>query len=46
MAALINHPARCEEMGAAGRVLAKKAFDVRQVVDKHLQIYEELIDNL
>jgi glycosyltransferase involved in cell wall biosynthesis len=46
MASLINDPTRCEEMGAAGRVLAEKAFDVRQVVDKHLQIYEELIFNL
>ena len=26
--------------------LAKNAFDVWQVVNKHLQIYEELIDNL
>ena len=29
--------------GAAGRLLAEKAFDVRQVVAAHLQIYQELI---
>jgi glycosyltransferase involved in cell wall biosynthesis len=43
MEALINDPVRCEVMGAAGRLLAEKAFDVRQVVAAHLQIYQELI---
>jgi glycosyltransferase involved in cell wall biosynthesis len=43
MEALINNPLRCQKMGVAGRALAEKAFDVRQVVATHLQIYQELI---
>jgi glycosyltransferase involved in cell wall biosynthesis len=41
---LINDPLRCKVMGDAGRALAEKAFDVRQVVVAHLQIYQELLD--
>ena len=41
---LINDPVRCEAMGLAGRALAEKAFDVRQVVAAHLHIYQELIE--
>jgi glycosyltransferase involved in cell wall biosynthesis len=41
---LINDPARCQAMGNAGRALAERSFDVRQVVAKHLRIYQELID--
>lgn len=41
---LINDPAQCQAMGNAGRALAERAFDVRQVVDAHLRIYQELID--
>ena len=41
---LINDPARCQAMGNAGRALAERAFDVRQVVTAHLCIYQELID--
>jgi glycosyltransferase involved in cell wall biosynthesis len=41
---LIDDRARCEMMGAAGRALAERAFDVRQVVAEHMQIYEELMD--
>ena len=40
---LVNNPLRCQVMGEAGMVLAEKAFDVRQVVDKHMQIYRDLI---
>lgn len=40
---LINDPARCQAMGNAGRALAERAFDVRQVVASHLRIYQELI---
>ncbi len=43
MVDLINDPLRCKVMGDAGRALAEKAFDVRQVVAAHLQIYQELI---
>ena len=40
---LINDQAHCMELGNAGRKLAETVFDVRQVVDKHLRIYDELI---
>ena len=43
MEALINDSVRCQVMGDAGRALAEKAFDVRQVVATHLQLYQELI---
>jgi glycosyltransferase involved in cell wall biosynthesis len=43
MEGLINDPLRCQVMGDAGRALAEKAFDVRQVVAAHLEIYQELI---
>ena len=42
---LINNPERCQAMGDAGRKLAESTFDVRQVVNAHLRIYQELIDN-
>jgi glycosyltransferase involved in cell wall biosynthesis len=42
---LLSDPARCATMGQAGRELAESAFDERQVVAAHLQIYQELIDN-
>ena len=41
---LINDPSRCQAMGNAGRALAERAFDVRQVVAAHLRIYQALID--
>jgi glycosyltransferase involved in cell wall biosynthesis len=43
METLINDPARCQAMGYAGRALAENAFDVRQVVADHMQIYQQLI---
>jgi glycosyltransferase involved in cell wall biosynthesis len=42
--ALINDPLRYEAMGNAGRALAERSFDVRQVVAAHLRVYQELID--
>ena len=42
---LLDNPNRCEEMGLAGRKRAVKMFDVRHVVAKHMQIYEELLMN-
>lgn len=42
--ALINDPIRCRDMGDAGRLLAEHSFDVRRVVVKHLDIYQELIE--
>lgn len=41
---LLINPVRCATMGQAGRELAESAFDVRQVVAAHLQIYQELMD--
>jgi glycosyltransferase involved in cell wall biosynthesis len=43
---LINDPKLCLTMGNAGRSLAERAFDVRQVVSAHMRIYQELIDKL
>jgi glycosyltransferase involved in cell wall biosynthesis len=40
---LLDHSDKCAAMGRAGRDLAERAFDVRQVVAAHLQIYEELM---
>jgi glycosyltransferase involved in cell wall biosynthesis len=40
---LLDDPDKCAAMGRAGRDLAERAFDVKQVVDAHLQIYEELM---
>lgn len=45
MAALIDDPTRCKVLGHAGRALAERAFDVRQVVEAHFQIYQELAAN-
>ncbi len=39
---LINDPLRCLTMGNAGRALAERSFDVRQVAAAHLRIYQEL----
>lgn len=41
---LINDMERCQTMGIAGRELAEKVFDVQQVVNTHLKIYQELMD--
>jgi len=41
---LINDPARRLAMGAAARKLAVQAFDIQQVVARHLQIYQHLIN--
>lgn len=35
-------PLRCAAMGQAGRVLAESAFDQRQVVARHMDIYSQL----
>lgn len=39
--ALIRDPARCAELGRAGRDLAERAFDVERVIATHLDIYAE-----
>ncbi|HBS04772.1 MAG TPA: glycosyltransferase family 1 protein [Leptospiraceae bacterium] len=40
--ALIHDPARVRRFGRAGRKLAERDFDIRQVVASHLEIYREL----
>jgi glycosyltransferase involved in cell wall biosynthesis len=42
--ALLDDPQRCAAMGVAGRALAEREFDIRQVVERHLQIYRELLE--
>lgn len=44
--ALVNNPERCKTMGEAGRMLAERAFDVRQVVNAHMTIYQRLLEKL
>lgn len=43
---LIENPERRREMGRAGRKLAEEAFDVNKVVERHLEIYKELLTNV
>jgi glycosyltransferase involved in cell wall biosynthesis len=40
---LLENPNRCKKMGNAGRKLAEKRFDIRQVVERHMKIYRELL---
>ncbi len=40
---LLLDPARCAAMGQAGRTLAESAFDQRQVVERHMDIYRQLV---
>ena len=40
---LLDNPELCISMGLAGRALAERKFDVKQVVQTHLDIYAELI---
>jgi len=42
---MIEVPERRKRMGAAGRQLAEQAFTIERVVEHHLQIYAELLDN-
>ncbi|MBF0427591.1 MAG: glycosyltransferase family 4 protein [Magnetococcales bacterium] len=40
---LLDDSGLCSTMGQAGRTLAECRFDVRQVVERHLKIYAELL---
>ncbi|KTD60734.1 glycosyltransferase family 4 protein [Legionella shakespearei] len=40
---LIDDKDLCEKFGAAGRNLAETTFDIKQVVNQHLTVYEELM---
>ena len=41
---LATDPVRRKAMGGAGRVLAEKVFDIRKIVEAHLAVYEQLLD--
>ena len=43
---LLINPSSCYIMGRAGRKIAEAAFDERQVVSTHLNIYKELVENV
>lgn len=45
MRRLIEDKALRESMGQAGRRLAEREFSIKKVVDEHLSIYKQLIDN-
>lgn len=40
---LIEHPKKCKEMGNAGRELAEQNFNIENIIDKHMQIYQKLL---
>ena len=40
---LLSNPEQRRAMGLAGRLLAEREFDERGVVNKHLNIYQELL---
>ena len=42
---LLKDRSLCEEMGRAGRELAESVFDIKQVVEQHMHIYDELLQN-
>lgn len=37
---LLDNPLHIRAMGQAGRLLAEQAFDIRQVIDQHLALYQ------
>jgi glycosyltransferase involved in cell wall biosynthesis len=41
---LLANRSKCEEMGYMGRALAENFYDLREVVDKHIKIYENLLN--
>jgi glycosyltransferase involved in cell wall biosynthesis len=46
IAQLLEHPDQRLAMGLAGRKLAEEEFDVRAVVARHLELYEQLLDRI
>ncbi len=43
LARLIDHPERCEELGARGRLLVEQEFSVTRVVEETLRLYQRLL---
>lgn len=42
---LLDDPDLCKSMGIAGRALAERKFDIKQVVQTHLDIYAEMLSS-
>ena len=42
---LIKNPLKRQEMGKLGRALAEKKYSINDVVQKHLTIYEDLLND-
>jgi glycosyltransferase involved in cell wall biosynthesis len=42
---LVESPNKCIQMGKSGRKLAVQEFDIEKVVEQHMNIYQELINN-
>ena len=40
---LINHPDLRVQMGVASRKVAEEYFSIDSVIEKHLEIYQELV---
>jgi glycosyltransferase involved in cell wall biosynthesis len=45
IAGLLANPDERQRMGAAARRLAEREFAVERIVDEHMQVYGELLDN-
>lgn len=43
---LLDNPSLCKKLGAAGRKLAERSFDVRGIVKEHMRIYNELLSRV
>ena len=43
---LLLNPERCAQMGKAGRKLAEERYSIEQVVQRHLNIYQELLSQI
>lgn len=43
---LIKNPEKRKNMGKAGRFLAEKEFRIEKIVDAHIRIYEDLINQI
>jgi glycosyltransferase involved in cell wall biosynthesis len=40
---LLDNRSICSELGKAGRVLAESSFDIKEVVARHMEIYQRLL---
>ncbi len=44
ISSLIDDPSRSMTMGLAGRALAEREFDIKQVIARHIRIYQQLME--